>query len=327
MPELRPVGALELRELAVAYNARSQETESTYAALRESESRLQLHLRLMPLGAIEIDTRFRVTRWNQAAERIFGYAAPDALGMDLMDLIVPAALRPDIRRLLESLLTGSTIDSNVNANVRHDGAEILCEWYNTPIYDSSGAPFGWASIVKDITKERREADHILYLSTHDSLTGLRNRRFAQERLDDESLRSARSGSPYSVAIFDVDHFKRFNDVYGHECGDVVLRGISDAMLASVRETDVVSRWGGEEFLVLFPGTGRDGAAEASEKIRARIEGEDFSYGGESLKVTITAGVASSKDGQNAEACVRRADMALLSGKAKGRNIVVTSDLP
>ena len=322
LPRLRPSGSLELRELAEAYNARADETESTYEALRQSEERLRLHLRLMPLGAMEIDTGFRITRWNHAAERIFGYPASKALGADILDLIVPDRLKPTIRALLESLGDGISNEPGCNANVRSDGSEIMCEWYNTSIYRSDGTLFGWASIVRDVTRERQEAERILYLSSHDSLTGLRNRRYAQERLESESLRSARSGLPYSVAIFDVDHFKRFNDVYGHECGDVVLRGISDAMVDSVRETDVVSRWGGEEFLVLFPGTGMTGAIEAAEKIRARIEGENFMYGGETLKVTITAGVSTSVEGHDADSCVRQADMSLLSGKAKGRNVVI-----
>lgn len=324
-PRLQPSGSIELRMLAEAYNARASETASTYEALRQSEERLRLHLRLMPLGAMEIDTKFRITRWNQAAERIFGYPASEALGADVMELIVPDRLRPTVRALLESLDDGISNEPSCNANVRTDGSEIICEWYNTSIYNGNGSLFGWASIVKDVTKERKEAERILYLSSHDSLTGLRNRRYAQEKLESESLRSARSGSPYSVAIFDVDHFKRFNDVYGHECGDVVLRGISDAMVDSVRETDVVSRWGGEEFLVLFPGTGKAGATEAAEKIRARIEGENFMYGGEALKVTITAGVSTSIEGHNAESCVRQADMSLLSGKAKGRNVVISSE--
>ena len=326
LPRLQPSGSIELRELAEAYNARASETASTYEALRQSEERLRLHLRLMPLGAMEIDTGFRITRWNQAAERNFGYPASEAVGANVLELIVPDRLKMTIRALLESLSDGISSEPGCNSNVRSDGSEIVCEWYNTSIYGSGGTLFGWASIVRDVTKERQEAERILYLSSHDSLTGLRNRRYAQERLESESLRSARSGSPYSVAIFDVDHFKRFNDVYGHECGDVVLRGISDVMVDSVRETDVVSRWGGEEFLVLFPGTGKAGATEAAEKIRARIEGENYMYGGEALKVTITAGVSTSMEGHNVESCVRQADMSLLSGKAKGRNVVIASEL-
>jgi diguanylate cyclase (GGDEF)-like protein len=165
---------------------------------------------------------------------------------------------------------------------------------------------------------------MIYLSTHDTLTGIRNRRYAQERLDQECLRSARDGNPYSVAMMDVDQFKRFNDTYGHECGDVVLRGIAEAMAESVRETDAVSRWGGEEFLIILPGTGLQGAVEVAEKIRLKIQDTEFEYGGERLRVTVTAGVMSTGGNESAETCVRLADMALLSGKAKGRNIVVAS---
>ena len=185
----------------------------------------------------------------------------------------------------------------------------------------SGRRIGWSSVVQDVTERQREADEILYLSRHDPLTGLYNRRYFQERLEEERQRWNRSGKPFSLIMADIDRFKNFNDDYGHDCGDLVLRSLSEVMLSSLRETDSVGRWGGEEFIVLLPETGPEGSHELAEKLRLMVESLRVSYGGTELGVTITAGYASYRGGDIDE-CIRMADSALLRGKNSGRNVVI-----
>jgi len=326
IPELEPGGTKELAALAEAYNGLRSERIAAEDALRDSELRLRVHRRLMPLAAMEIDVDSKVVSWNPEAERIFGYSESEALGRDIVELIVPADERAGIRSLIGRIMDGEAVTTNRNRNVAKDGRELVCEWFNTAIVDSRGRGNGWASIVKDVTEQTKEAEEILFESRHDPLTGLLNRRGMDEVLQAERRRSDRLGAPYSTIMLDIDLFKAFNDRYGHECGDLVLRTISKTLRDSIRATDSAGRWGGEEFLVLVAGTGRDGAAALAEKIRERVEGAVAEYGGESFAVTVTAGVAACRCGpETVGDCVRRADEALLAGKSAGRNRVVVAD--
>jgi diguanylate cyclase (GGDEF)-like protein/PAS domain S-box-containing protein len=321
-PELRPEGVYELAALGEAINSRRAQRIRTERALRDSELKLRTNLLMMPLAAMEIDETQRIRSWNPAAELMFGYLEKEVLGRSIVELLVPEKLHGEIREIIDRIALGEVIDRQVNENVTKDGRVIVCEWYNTPLYDSKGTWIGWVSLIKDITEQQAEAEKILYLSRHDPLTGLLNRRSMQEKLEEEHLRSRRTMGPYSCIMLDIDRFKSFNDSYGHECGDVVLVGVAEALLGAVRLTDSVGRWGGEEFLILMPDTDRSGGVELAEKIRSRIQAEAIAYGERSFRVTVTAGIASSRsDDESEDDCVRRADEALLAGKAGGRNRV------
>lgn len=324
-PGLSPEGAFELAALAEAINARDAQRIRTEMALRDSELRLRTNLLMMPLAAMEIDESGEIRSWNPAAELMFGYLEKEVLGKGVIDLIVPERRRGEILGVIGRLAQGDVIDRQVSENFTKDGREIVCEWYSTPLYDSKGAWIGWVSLIKDITEQQAESDKILYLSRHDPLTGLFNRRSMQEKLEEERLRCRRTWGKYSCIMLDIDKFKSFNDRFGHECGDVVLKGVADALAGAVRSTDSVGRWGGEEFLILMPETDREGGLELAEKIRSRIQAEAIAYGENSFRVTITAGIAACLDGEESvDDCVRRADEALLSGKADGRNRVVAA---
>jgi diguanylate cyclase (GGDEF)-like protein/PAS domain S-box-containing protein len=312
----------ELEAANGGLKAAVSEREALLSGLRDSELKLRTHLYLMPLAAIEIDPQMRVTAWNRSAEEMFGFSQAEVLGLDIIDLLVPERLKGDISSLLRRMSEGERIVGNTNINLRKDGREIVCEWYNAQLVDSHGKAIGWASLVKDITEQRAEADKVLYLSRHDPLTGLLNRRSLQERLEEEFLRRKRSQAPCSAIMVDIDRFKNFNDEHGHDCGDAVLKAVASAITAAVRATDSVGRWGGEEFLILLPATELPGGLELAERIRAGVEAMEVPYRGETMRVTVTAGVASSLGSdESADACVRRADQGLLAGKTKGRNRV------
>jgi diguanylate cyclase (GGDEF)-like protein/PAS domain S-box-containing protein len=321
-PALSPEGVRELEDLAEAINARRAQRLRVMQARSDSEIKLRANLQLMPLAALEIDAANRVLDWNPAAEQMFGYTREEAIGRFIIDLIVPERLREEEASVIERIRRGEVLNKYISANMREDGREIVCEWYSTPLYDSQGTYVGWASIVKDITEQQAEAEKILYLSRHDPLTGLLNRRSMLERMEEERQRSNRTGKNCSTIMLDIDKFKDFNDCYGHECGDLILRGVAQAMVTAVRSTDAVGRWGGEEFLILLPDTEREGGIELAEKIRRRIEETVVTYGENSLRVTLTAGVAACRgDEEMFDDCIRRADAALLVGKARGRNRV------
>ena len=152
----------------------------------------------------------------------------------------------------------------------------------------------------------------------DPLTGLYNRLKIDQVLTDEMLRASRYGDPFSLVLFDVDNFKAINDAHGHQIGDKTLVRLSDTASAMVRRSDVLARWGGEEFVLLTRGADGAMAQLAAEKLRAAIERLDFEDAGQ---VTCSFGVTQYADGDTAEDLVSRADRALYLAKLNGRNRV------
>jgi diguanylate cyclase (GGDEF)-like protein len=168
------------------------------------------------------------------------------------------------------------------------------------------------------------------LIRRDELTGLYNRRYFFERFERELYRSRRYGRFISLLMIDIDHFKEYNDNYGHLRGDKVLRKVSQALECSLRQVDVVSRYGGEEFLVLLPETPKDKAAIVGEKLRKVVESIDFNEDAPHLgpcTLTVTVGVAGIPDDASETLdALDIADKALYLGKARGRNQVCTTVL-
>lgn len=177
--------------------------------------------------------------------------------------------------------------------------------------------------VKERTSELTEAyKKIEKLALTDPLTKLSNRRHILDRIDHEIKRVKRSGKPFGIILCDIDHFKQFNDSYGHDCGDFVLVSITKEMKYMLRNQDHVSRWGGEEFLLILPDTDLAGCGIVAEKIRQRIAEENFKFQGMDLSVTLTLGVTVFDNTADIDSCIKDADNALYQGKEKGRNQVV-----
>ncbi|MGV8041298.1 MAG: diguanylate cyclase [Thermoanaerobaculaceae bacterium] len=158
------------------------------------------------------------------------------------------------------------------------------------------------------------------LSRTDELTASPNRRAILERLALERARCERTGSPLALALADVDDFKRCNDMWGHECGDEVLRAVAHTLRGAVRATDAVGRLGGEEFLLVLPDTDLEGARLAAEKARACVEAAPIRWREQQLRVTVTVGVCAAEH-ETGESALRRADQAMYRGKRNGKNRV------
>jgi diguanylate cyclase (GGDEF)-like protein len=164
----------------------------------------------------------------------------------------------------------------------------------------------------------REAE-LVRLAATDQLTELPNRRTLAARLDTELALAAVRGTPLSVALADIDHFKPVNDRYGHEVGDAVLRLVARTLRTDSRATDVVGRWGGEEFMLVLPATGLDEAVGVLDRLRARVREQTAASCRE--PVTMSFGVCEAAPGEGATDVVRRTDNALYAAKAAGRNLV------
>jgi two-component system, cell cycle response regulator len=179
--------------------------------------------------------------------------------------------------------------------------------------------------IHERTHELAEANtRLAQLAVTDGLTGLYNHRHLHERLSLEVERSQRSGLPLSLLMLDVDHFKQFNDTFGHPAGDEVLRQLARVLNDTRRANDVVARYGGEEFAVILVDTAKFTAAKVAERVRERIAAHDFTEAAQRAgNISVSIGVATfPDDGADAEGLVRAADTALYAAKRAGRNRVV-----
>jgi diguanylate cyclase (GGDEF)-like protein len=167
-------------------------------------------------------------------------------------------------------------------------------------------------------------ERIEELAELDELTGSFNRRCIMRSLEDEIARAHRSQIPCSVALIDLDWFKRINDVYGHPIGDEVLRTFAICMYANIRGVDRLGRYGGEEFLMVLPGTSHEVAARMLDRLREIIANLDWSAFSSSMQVTISAGLVTLRPDETSESLLARADHALYQAKAGGRNRIAAA---
>jgi diguanylate cyclase (GGDEF)-like protein len=169
-------------------------------------------------------------------------------------------------------------------------------------------------------------NEIKILATTDPLTKLPNRRSMMVELENATIRFKRNSTPFTIAISDIDNFKLFNDKYGHDHGDFVLTSVAETMRSTIREQDFLARWGGEEFLFVFPDTNSDGGKIIAEKIRKGISSSNYRCKDLKLSVTMTFGLCVFCDpAMDLETCINSADAALYRGKASGKNCVILAE--
>ena len=182
---------------------------------------------------------------------------------------------------------------------------------------------------KELMKKNKliteQAEKLKLLATRDPLTGLSNRRDFHEKAKQEEKRFKRSKRPFALIMLDIDHFKKVNDTYGHDCGDKVIVGVAQSLKNTLRAQDILTRWGGEEFICLLPETDVDGARHAAKVIRSSVEKESSEWSEDAASVTVTLGISVYDGSCSMEECIRHADDALYKGKNQGRNRVVVAD--
>lgn len=176
-------------------------------------------------------------------------------------------------------------------------------------------------LAEEQDRLRRQLEELTLQSFTDPLTGAYNRRYLDGRLSEEIKRALRHRHELSVILLDVDHFKAINDNHGHPVGDAVLRELCERLRPALRETDLLVRYGGEEFLLVLPETGLEGAQRVAEKLLGLVRESEFPGG---LLVTASIGVACLRTSEAGEALIGRADEALYRAKGWGRNQVVSA---
>lgn len=310
------------------------------AALLESEEMHRSILDASPDDITITDMQGHILLVSPAANRMFSSTEEDSLGRNLLEFIVPE----DRQRAKANILLmhqGHDTGTNEYRAVRQDGSIFDIEVNSGFIRGANGQPIKMLFIVRDITERKQTELKIQQLmyeleiekntaqlnSITDSLTGLANRRYFDDVLRMEFFRMQRNGSPLSLIMLDVDHFKKFNDCYGHLAGDDCLRQIGAVLKRIVsRAPDIVVRYGGEEFMVILPETGLEGARLLAERIRLAVEALEIPHtASETARmITVSLGVATVNPVEIAspEDVVLLADTALYSAKQGGRNQTV-----
>ena len=290
------------------------------SALMESQALMSHHLENTPLAAISWDEDFRCTQWNKAAEKIFGYSASEAIGKNGVDLLVPTQLRDEMKTQYRELIKHGTSSQKINENLTRDGRIIVCEWYNTPIYNARGETIGIASLGEDITAKREAEALIWRQANYDDLTGLANRKLLQDRLEQEIRKANRDGLSIALLYLDLDQFKDVNDTLGHHVGDRLLQETARRLSNHIREIDTVARLGGDEFTIIMGGLGEiSGVERAASAILEQIA-QPFRLGDEKVYVSASIGITFyPQDGTQPDELLKNADQAMYAAKNAGRN--------
>jgi diguanylate cyclase (GGDEF)-like protein len=218
-----------------------------------------------------------------------------------------------------------------------DSAEQIVEGLDAGADDYITKPINFAILearvrtqlrVKTLVEQvQRQADELLHVSRTDALTGLDNRRYLEERLAESFEHARRLSEPFALLMVDIDKFKSVNDSYGHQAGDAVLQQLADVLRGQAREIDRIGRYGGEEFMLLLPGTTLHAAQTFAERVRAAVAAHTFTFPGGTLRRTLSVGVAAWPHPRlaNPDSLVKAADDALYVAKESGRDRVVEYD--
>jgi len=306
------LGRDELSQMAFSFNHMTRQLMQTYTGLRNEQDKLATIILSAREGIVVTDSTGRVVLMNPSAETLLGKSMKQVVEEGFQSLIDdPEGLRTLLER-----------DPQIKEpeTVHYNGRVLSI--YAATIRTHQDSVVGSAALIRDITEEKRLEERLRRLSTTDGLTGLFNRRHLDESLAVELERAKRYNAPLSILMFDVDHFKRFNDEHGHDQGDRVLQAIAQQLQEHVRKVDVPCRYGGEEFLAILPGTHQAGAIIVAERLRHSVELMEV----DGLKVTISIGVATVPeiDVASPDALVEAADKALYRAKRAGRNQVIAA---
>jgi diguanylate cyclase len=290
------------------------------------------------LGLVVLDRELTITAWNRWMELHSGIPAEKVIGQPVCDLF-PTLCDSSFNRIVKSVFAfgnyatysqklhkylfpmpnphgSSSLFPQMQQNctfgpLRNDNKEI------TAVYIS----------VHDVTDFVMYEQKLVQMAKIDGLTGIYNRRYLDSRLTEELERSRRHGNPLSILMLDIDHFKMINDSHGHICGDYALRKISVLLQETVRSSDILGRYGGEEFCCVLPETAFEQAIVLAERCREQIAAKPLVCEDHQARITISIGVTAQHRDDTLDSIIKRADDALYQAKHTGRNRVCSTPVP
>jgi len=306
---------------------RDDEIRRLHDDLKKKSGFLENILMTCPEGIIGNDRSGTVFLFNEGAERIFGYKCKEVLGKIHAKNLYPEGLARDVMdQTLSENFGGYGRLLGYETFIRDKyGRDVPIRISATLLYED-GEESGVIGFFRDITELRRMEEELRTLSITDGMTQLYNRRHFETISQKEVDRVYRSGARSTLLILDVDHFKQYNDTYGHTEGDVVLKTLGELINKSFRAGDTGFRFGGEEFAVILPDTSAETALMPAERLRTQVEAFPFMPAGakEPVSVTISIGIAEFTAGRVLDEVIRLADAAMYEAKKVGRNHTVIS---
>lgn len=318
------------------------------AALRASEEHFRMLAENMADIVWKADSERRFTYINDADRRLRGFEREEVVGQSIEDTLTPegkamlAGLLERRERIEAQGRKSEALRFEIPQHCK-DGRVIWIDVLTIPMYDAKGNISGYQGIGRDITERRRQdaeleqsqrqlefrlkelAEEKIDLQEQviqDPLTGINNRRYLDETLPRELALARREGYPVAVIMIDLDHFKKVNDTYGHAAGDEVLKSLAALLKHSARESDLICRYGGEEFVVVMPRMSAERALQRIDLWRAQLAELRVRYGERDIQITLSAGVAGfPAHGDDMDTLLAHADEMLYRSKSEGRNRV------
>jgi len=292
--------------------------------LAESEAKFRTLFETASDAILSTDEDGLILMANRAAKDVFEYPGQEIVGLDVRrllgsgeegtwEILARYASRPEPGKYVEATA------------VSRYGKKIP---FHVSISESiSGGRRFYTVIMRDVSQIKAYEEDLQVLANTDSLTRLFNRRQLYPIMQNELDRAVRKKIPFSVLLIDIDHFKKFNDTYGHAGGDLLLAGFADKLRSAIRQMDSAFRFGGEEFVVLLPETAGQEARIPAERFRQLIAASRFPMppDGRPVSVTVSVGIAGFRNGDTLDDVIRHADLAMYAAKSGGRNRVVDFD--
>ena len=282
-------------------------------------------------GVVCIDRNKTITYWNKASAKITGHPASDVIGCAVCSEILGHSEADGDDLCKSSCIIEKTLSDGVAREgeyyIRHkEGHRVPVATKLEPVLDADGQISGVVQIFHDNSSRvaaRNVIEKLRKLAMIDQLTGLANRRYVEKLLESKTDEMKRYGLRFGVLFIDIDHFKNVNDSYGHDIGDKVLWTVSRSMSTNIRSSDILGRWGGEEFVAIILNVDRDGLYLVAEKLRSSIENVKIKENGHALNVTVSIGaiLADPESKPDKDDILKKADELLYESKTNGRNRV------
>lgn len=274
-------------------------------------------------GIYLLDPEGVVRSWNRGAENITGFTEAEMLGRPFETLFTEASRRDGLPQRTLQFARANRHHKDEQPRLRRDGQELIALCTLDAVRQDSGALASFVEVFTDITAVKQREASLYHRATRDALTGIFNRGHFTEMAVQEIERARRFAEPLSVALLDLDHFKRVNDTYGHDAGDMALVQFSQTCQEFARKIDLVGRLGGEEFVLLLPRANKEPAFEILQRLRLKVmETRITSSGGAQFGFTVSIGLASLRPHtRDLRELLRNADAALYKAKREGRNRV------
>lgn len=281
-------------------------------------------------GLYIVDRNRVITYWNKAAEKITGFTAEEVVGKSCADDVLTHVDDTGTNLCVGMCPLAKTVNNGISSNIEvcvhhKKGHRIPLSVRTTPLTDNSGNIIGAVELFTDLSSRQANEQRIRELerlALLDSLTQLANRRYAEIELQNRIEEKKRFNIPFGILFMDIDHFRNFNENYGHNIGDKVLEFVAETFISNCRPFDIFGRWGGEEFIGIIRNVGFEKLGNIGNRMRLLVEKSYLIHKNKKLSVTISVGATVAKDDDTIESIVNRADMLLYKSKHSGRNQLI-----